>query len=78
MNSPRTITTHKSVFYVALKPNGKVYSESRNPDIVLQAAKLWRGPGELKFEEVIAVTHREPLQYQPMTERELKKLVENA
>ena len=69
------VTAHRSVFYVALKPNGRMHAQSRDPKIVLDAVKFWRGPGKLSFEEVISVVYREPLKYVKLTEKHMKELV---
>ena len=71
------VTTHRSVFYVALKPNGRMHAQSRDPKIVMDAVKLWRGPGNLSFEEVISVVHREPLKYEKLTKKQMEELVSN-
>ena len=71
------VTTHRSVFYVARTPNGRMHAQSRDPKTVLDAVKYWRGPGELSFEEVISVVYREPLQYKKMTKKQMKELVED-
>lgn len=71
------VTAHRSVFYVALTPNGRMYAQSRDPKIVQDAAKFWRGPGKLSFEEVTSVLYREPLQYKKLTKKQLVKLVDD-
>ena len=71
------VTAHRSVFYVALMPNGRMYAQSRDPEIVQDAVKFWRGPGELSFEEVTSVVYREPLQYKKLTKKALKGLVDD-
>ena len=69
------VTTHRSVIYVALHPNGRMLAQSRDPKIVMKTVKLWRGPGKLSFEEVISVVHREPLKYKKLTEKQMEELV---
>ena len=75
MRKETEVTTHRSVFYVALMPNGRMYAQSRDPKIVQDAVKFWRGPGELSFEEVTSVVYREPLQYKKLTKKQMAKAV---
>ena len=70
------VTAHRDVFFVALMPNGRMYAQSRDPKIVQDAAKFWRGPGKLSFEEVTSVVYREPLHYKKLTKKQMARLVD--